>query len=210
VRKRPAVIFGSDGIEGCEYSFFEILSNSINEARAGYGKEINVTVSKDGVMTVEDFGRGVPLDWNEELGKYNWFIIFCELYTGAKRQCEEYNNYIFSLGLEGVGACVTQYVSEFMEVIAFTNGEKLSVKFKKGEPAGELEREPCPKDKTGTFIKWKADKEVFTDTDIPLDYFKTLLEKQATLNKGIKFTLEYEMKNGDVFKEEYFYNEETP
>ena len=112
VRKRPAVIFGSDGIEGCEHSFFEILSNSIDEYREGFGKQINVTVKRDKSLLVEDFGRGVPLDWNEKEGRYNWELVYCELYAGGKYRNTSGGAYEFSLGLNGLGACATQYASE--------------------------------------------------------------------------------------------------
>lgn len=206
VRKRPAVIFGSDGLEGCEHSFFEILSNSVDEAREGYGNVINVSVTKDGVMTVEDFGRGVPLDWNEKEQQYNWFLIFCEIYAGGKyNNNDEDGAYVFSLGLNGLGACATQYASEFMEVTSCSKGVKSFIKFKKGSPDSEFQKEPCAKNKTGTTIRWKADREVFTDTDIPLEFFKSVLKKQAVVNTGLKFTLKFEMKNGDIFTDEYYY-----
>lgn len=84
VRKRPAVIFGSDGVDGCEHSFFEILSNSIDEAREGYGKEIIVTKYLDKSIRVQDFGRGIPMDYNENEKEYNWKLVFCEMYAGGK------------------------------------------------------------------------------------------------------------------------------
>ena len=83
VRKRPAVIFGSDGLEGCEHSVFEILSNAVDEAKEGYGDLINTTVFRDGTIRIEDFGRGVPLDYNEKEGKYNWELVYCERYAGS-------------------------------------------------------------------------------------------------------------------------------
>jgi len=205
VRLRPAVIFGSEGLEGCQHSFFEILSNAVDEAREGYGTVINVEVTKDGVLSVEDFGRGVPLDWNEPYKQYNWYLVFCELYAGGKYNNEEGGAYEFSLGLNGLGACSTQYVSEFMEVYSCSRGVKSSIKFKKGYNVTDLMKEPCAKNKTGTLIRWKPDKEVFTNTDIPLDYFRTVLKKQAIVNPGIKFTLNFEKKNGERFKSEYYY-----
>ena len=116
VRKRPAVIFGSEGLEGCEHSFFEILSNSIDEAREGYGKEIKVTVYKDRTIEVDDHGRGVPLDFNKKEGRYNWELVYCELYAGGKYENNKKGAYKYSLGLNGLGACATQYSSEFMDV----------------------------------------------------------------------------------------------
>ena len=84
MRKRPAVIFGSDGLEGCEHSVFEILSNSVDEAREGFGNTINITAYSDRSIEVEDFGRGVPLGWNEAEGRYNWELVYSELYAGGK------------------------------------------------------------------------------------------------------------------------------
>ena len=117
VRKRPAVIFGSDGLEGCEHTFLEILANSVDEAREGYGNRILVTVRRDYEISVEDFGRGVPLGYNETENRFNWELIFCELYAGGKYDNnDEGGAYEYSLGLNGLGACATQYSSEYMHV----------------------------------------------------------------------------------------------
>lgn len=191
VRKRPAVIFGSDGLEGCEHSFFEILSNSIDEAREGYGTEINVTVFRDKSIRVEDFGRGVPLDYNEKEQRYNWELVYCELYAGGKYDNGSDNVYEFALGLNGLGACATQYSSEYMQVTSFSNKTKYSIDFEKGEPTGELQKEPFSKKRTGTVITWKPDLEVFTDINIPLEYFTETLKKQAVVNAGLHLNLNY-------------------
>jgi DNA gyrase subunit B len=205
VRKRPAVIFGSDGLEGCEHSFFEILSNAIDEYREGYGKQINVTVYKDKSITVEDFGRGVPLDWNENEGKYNWELVFCELYAGGKYQNTSGGAYEYSLGLNGLGACATQYSSEFMEVTAYSKGTKYTVSFKKGEPVSKLNKEPCPKTKTGTVIHWKPDLEVFTDINIPKEYYETTLKKQAVANEGLLLCLNWQNADGSFEASQFLY-----
>lgn len=206
VRKKPAVIFGSDGLEGCEHSFFEILSNSIDEAREGYGNEINIKVTRDKVITVEDFGRGVPLDWNENEQKYNWELVYCELYAGGKYDNDsEDSSYEWSLGTNGLGACATQYSSEFMDVTAYTNGTKYSISFKKGEPVGELTKEECPKKKTGTVVTWKPDLEVFTDINLSLDFFCNTLKKQAIVNSGLTLNIEYEDENFEKHKFSYLY-----
>ncbi|MDD6799101.1 MAG: toprim domain-containing protein [Firmicutes bacterium] len=194
VRKRPAVIFGSDGLEGCEHSVFEIISNSVDEAREGYGNVINITVYPDLSIEVEDFGRGVPLGFNEKEGRYNWELIYCELYAGGK-----YNNndgssaYEYSLGLNGLGACATQYSSEYMDVRSYNGGQCSSISFKKGEPVGELEiTELSKKEKrTGTVVRWKPDLDVFTDINIPLEYFSDMLKKQSVVNSGIRFHLKW-------------------
>jgi len=205
VRLRPGVMFGSVGLEGCEHSFFEILSNSIDEAREGYGNIMNVTVYKDRVMQVEDFGRGVPLDWNEKEQKFNWELVFCELYAGGKYTNNEGGAYEYSLGLNGLGACATQYSSEFMEVTAYTNGTKYSINFEKGEPVTELMKEPCPKTKRGTVIRWKSDTEVFTDTNIQRSFFSDILKKQAVVNAGLTLNLKWQNPDGSFETESYFY-----
>ncbi len=205
VRKRPAVIFGSDGLEGCEHSFFEILSNSIDEFREGYGKVINVTVDADHVMTVEDFGRGVPLDWNEKEQRYNWELVYCELYAGGKYDNDNGGAYEYSLGLNGLGACATQYASEFMEVTSYQRGTKYSIRFEKGEPVGTLEKEPCPKSKTGTVVRWKSDSDVFTDTNISLDFFTRTLRKQSVVNAGLTLHLNWQSPEGPFETQSFYY-----
>ena len=208
VRKRPGVIFGSDGLEGCEHSFFEILSNSVDEAREGYGSEIKITVFADKSLQVEDFGRGVPLGWNEKEGKYNWELVFCELYAGGK-----YNNnggdsaYQYSLGLNGLGACATQYSSEYMEVYSYDGAHLSTVSFKKGEPASEFSvRDLEKKEKrTGTVIKWRPDIEVFTDINIPHDFFADVLHRQAVVNSGIKFTLKLQQEDKSFTEQTFYY-----
>lgn len=205
VRLRPAVIFGSDGLEGCEHSFFEILSNSIDESREGYGKVINVTVDADHVMTVEDFGRGVPLDWNEKEQRYNWELVYCELYAGGKYDNANGGAYEYSLGLNGLGACATQYASEFMEVTSYQRGVKYSIRFEKGSPVGELQKTDCPKNKSGTVVRWKSDPEVFTDTDIPLEFFVRTLRKQAVVNAGLTLHFKWHSTEGTVVSETFYY-----
>ncbi len=205
VRLRPAVIFGSDGLEGCEHSFFEILSNSIDEAREGYGNIINVTVYKDHVMQVEDFGRGIPLDWNEKEQRYNWELVFCELYAGGKYDNNDGGAYEYSLGLNGLGACATQYASEFMQVTVYTGGIKYSINFEKGEPVTELIKEECPKNKRGTIIRWKSDSEVFTDIKIGREYFSDQIKKQAVVNGGLTLNLKWQNADGSFDTESYCY-----
>lgn len=207
VRKRPAVIFGSEGLEGCEHSFFEILSNSIDEAREGYGKEITVTVHKDGVIEVDDHGRGVPLDFNKKEGRYNWELVYCELYAGGKYENNKKGAYKYSLGLNGLGACATQYSSEFMDVYSYKNNTMYEIHFKKGKPCSELisrELERGEK-RTGTLTRWRPDLDVFTDTDIPREYYRDVLHKQAVVNAGLKLILKYQLSNGKFETEEFIY-----
>ena len=208
VRKRPAVIFGSDGLEGCEHSFFEILSNAVDEAREGHGSEIRVTAFRDRSIEVDDHGRGVPLGWNEAEKRWNWDLIYCELYAGGK-----YDNnggdsaYEYSLGLNGLGACATQYSSEYMNVYSYDGTTERSIRFRKGEPVSELaERELSRSEKrTGTVIRWKPDLDVFTDINIPAEFFRDTLHRQAVVNAGIGFILRVEEEDGTFTETVYRY-----
>ena len=204
VRKRPAVIFGSDGIEGCQHSVFEILSNSIDEAREGYGKEIIITKYADNSVEIEDFGRGIPVDYNKNEERYNWELVFCELYAGGKYNNAEAESYEFSLGLNGLGLCSTQYSSEYMDVEIRRDGTKFTLHFEKGENIGGLNREPYTGRKTGTKIHWKPDLEVFTDINISDEYFIDTIKRQAVVNAGINFIFRTE-KDGKFDVQEFKY-----
>lgn len=206
VRKRPAVIFGSDGLEGCCHSFFEILSNSIDEAREGYGNVIEVTRFLDGSIEVQDHGRGVPLDYNENEQRFNWELVYCELYAGGKYNNNDGGMYEYSLGLNGLGACATQYSSEYMDVTVVRDKTKYTLHFEKGENIGGLHKEPTRSVQTGTTQKWKPDREVFTDINIPLEYYQDTLEKQAMTNAGLKFVLYNETETGMELFEYYYEN----
>ena len=197
VRKRPAVIFGSDGIDGCQHSVFEILSNSIDEAREGYGKKITVTRYSDGSIEVEDHGRGIPVDYNENEKRYNWELVFSELYAGGKYNNNEGESYEFSLGMNGLGLCSTQYSSEYMDVDIRRDGYRYTLRFEKGEIVGKLKKEPYSKKDTGTKIHWKPDLEVFTDIDIQPEYFLDIMKRQAIVNAGIEFV--FRNQNGKSF-----------
>ena len=197
VRKRPAVIFGSDGIDGCQHSVFEILSNSIDEAREGYGKKIIVTRYADGSIEVEDFGRGIPVDYNKVEDRYNWELVFCEMYAGGKYNNNEGESYEFSLGMNGLGLCSTQYSSEYMDVEIRRDGMRHTLHFEKGENVGGLKKEPYNKKDTGTRIRWKPDLEVFTDIDIQPEYFLDVMKRQAIVNAGVEFI--FRNQNGKSF-----------
>ena len=196
VRKRPGVIFGSDGLEGCEHSFFEILSNAIDEAKAGFGNKIIVTRYKDKSITVQDFGRGIPVDFNKRENKYNWELLFCELYAGGKYNLDQFTNYEFSLGLNGLGLCATQYASEFMDVEIIRDGFKYNLKFEHGENIGGLTKENCTDEQTGSTLHWRPDLDVFTDIDIPYEYFVQTLKRQAVVYSPINLVLIWEAENG--------------
>ncbi len=196
VRKRPAVIFGSDGLEGCQHAVFEILSNSIDEAREGYGDRIITTCFSDGSIEVQDFGRGMPVDYNQKEDRFNWELIFCEMYAGGKYNTNEAENYEFSLGLNGLGACATQYASEYMDVEVRRDGYRYSLHFERGENVGGLKIEPYTKKDTGTTIRWKPDLEVFTDIDIPRDYYRDVMRRQAIVNNNLRFILKTQQDKG--------------
>ena len=207
VRKRPGVIFGSDGLEGCEHAMFEILSNAIDEARAGYGRLITVTRFADLSIQVEDQGRGCPVDWNEKEGRYNWELVFCELYAGGKYDNENSENYEFSLGLNGLGSCATQYASRYMDVTVWRDGKEYRLHFERGEIVGKLEvsEQTGNKKRTGTTIRWLPDLDVFTDIDIPVDYYRDVMRRQAVVNAGVTFRLKNETAAGKFETEEFVY-----
>ncbi len=209
VRKRPGVIFGSDGLDGCEHAVFEILSNAIDEAREGHGSVITVTRYEDKSIEVEDFGRGCPVDWNEKEQKYNWELVFCELYAGGKYNNTDGDNYEYSLGLNGLGTCATQYASAWFDAVIHRDGFEYTLHFEKGENIGGLRKEPYTGKKTGSRFHWKPDLDVFTDIDIPEAYFLDVLKRQAVVNAGVTFrfrnqaggkfeTTEFRYENGIV------------
>ena len=207
VRKRPAVIFGSDGLEGCEHAVFEILSNAIDEARAGHGDCITITRYEDHSVEVEDFGRGCPVDWNEAEQKYNWELVFCELYAGGKYDNDEGESYEYSLGLNGLGACATQYSSRWFDAEIVRDGYQYKLHFERGENVGGLMKSPTQRKRTGSRFHWLPDLDVFTDINVPVDYFHDICKRQAVVNAGVTFrfrnqagsgfeTTEYRYPNG--------------
>ena len=205
VRKRPAVIFGSDGIDGCQHSVFEIISNSIDEAREGYGNKIIITKFLDKSIEVQDYGRGMPVDWNSKYNRYNWELLFCEMYAGGKYNTNEGGSYEYSLGLNGLGLCSTQFASEYMDAEIHREGKCYTLHFEKGVIVGDMKEEPYPKRDTGTRIKWRPDLDVFTDIDISIDYLKEILERQAIVNDGLKFVLKNQISESRFETTEFCY-----
>ena len=202
VRKRPAVIFGSDDLEGCKHAVFEILSNAIDEAREGHGDTIIVTRYEDLSVEVEDFGRGCPVDYNEKEKRYNWELVFCEMYAGGKYG-ENGENYEYSLGLNGLGSCATQYASEFFDATVRRDGFRYDLHFEKGRNKGGLKKEPTDRGrKTGSRFHWRPDRQVFTDINIPVEYYRDVLKRQAVVNPGVKFIFRCQV--GKKFEEEQF------
>ena len=193
VRLRPAVIFGSDSIDGCEHAVFEILSNSIDEARQGFGKEITVTKFLDKSVEIEDKGRGIPVDFNNKENRFNWELVFCEMYAGGKYNNDNAASYEYSLGLNGLGLCATQYASEYMDVNIRRDGFKYTLHFEKGNIVGDMKKETYNKKDTGSVIKWRPDLEVFTDIDIPREFYIDTIKRQAIVNSGILFHFKEEI-----------------
>ena len=205
VRKRPAVIFGSDGLEGCEHAVFEILSNAIDEAREGHGDTIIVTRYLDHSIEVEDFGRGCPVDWNEAEGRYNWELVFCELYAGGKYQNNAGGDYEYSLGLNGLGACATQYASKYFDAVIRRDGCRYDLHFEHGELVGEMKKSPADRKKTGSCFRWLPDLDVFTDIDVPVEFFEDTLKRQAVVNAGVTFRFRREIAPGKFDTRDFLY-----
>ena len=205
VRKRPAVIFGSDGLEGCQHAVFEILSNAIDEAREGHGDIITVTRYSDKSIEVEDFGRGCPVDWNENEKRFSWELVFCELYAGGKYANDEGESYEYSLGLNGLGSCATQYASEYFDAVIYRDGFKYTLHFEKGENVGGLQKEPADRKKTGSLFRWRPDLSVFTDISVPAEYFTETLRRQAVVNAGILFRFRNQREDGKFETTEFKY-----
>ncbi len=205
VRKRPAVIFGDDGLDGCQHAAFEIISNAVDEARAGFGTKIYVTRYLDHSIEVQDFGRGMPVDYNPNEDRYNWELLFCEMYAGGKYDPETSGGYEFALGLNGLGLCSTQYASAYMDAEIRTGGFVYTLHFERGENVGGLKKEPYAKRDTGTRIRWLPDLEVFTDINIPLAYYQDVLKRQAVVNKGLRLILKNEISPNKFETFEYLY-----
>ena len=205
MRKRPAVIFGSDGLDGCEHAVFEILSNAIDEAREGHGDLVIVTRYEDHSIEVEDFGRGCPVDWNEKEGRYNWELVFCELYAGGKYDNNAGGDYEFSLGLNGLGACATQYASRYFDAVIRRDGFKYTLHFERGEIVGQLKKEPADRKKTGSTFRWLPDLDVFTDINIPKEYYEDTLKRQAVVNAGVTFRFRNETAPGKFETTDFYY-----
>ena len=170
---------------------------------------ITVTRYADQSIEVEDFGRGCPVDWNEREQKFNWELVFCELYAGGKYGSGDGDNYEYSLGLNGLGSCATQYASEYFDAVIHRDGFEYSLHFEKGENVGGLKKEPYSGRKTGSRFHWKPDLEVFTDINIPAEYYLDVMKRQAVVNAGVTFrfrnqvgakfeTTEFKYENGIV------------
>ena len=206
IRKRPGVMLGSDGLDACQHTMFEILSNSIDEARGGYGNLITVTRYQDLSIQVEDQGRGCPVDWNAKEGRYNWELVYCELYAGGKYDASG-NSYEYSLGTNGLGVFATQASSRYMDVTVWREGKEYRLHFERGEIVGKLEVTELTTNKrrTGTCTRWLPDLDVFTDIQIPVEYFRDVMKRQAVVNAGVTFRFRNQLENGKFETEDFYY-----
>ena len=232
VRTRPASVLGSNGIEGARHGFTEIVGNSSDEATAGFGDKLEISYYKDGGVSVRDYGRGVPMGYNEKKKMMNWFLVFNEMYAGGKyedyqdelKKIKDWStfdpkdyNYLFSIGLNGLGAASTQYTSSYFTAISYRDGVATEMDFEGGYPIitiGEQTLVATPKnlqkyieevdpefnikmyepkqyetdEPNGTFIRWKPDATVFTDVDITFKWIQDKCEAVAYIS-GISVNL---------------------
>ena len=205
VRKRPAVIFGSDSLDGCLHAVFEILSNAVDEAREGHGDLIVMTHYLDQSVEIEDFGRGCPVDWNPVENRYNWELVFCELYAGGKYENNDGGSYGYSLGLNGLGTCATQYASRWFDAVIRRDGFKYTLHFERGDLVGEMKKEPADRKKTGSCFRWLPDNEVFTDTRLESAALEDMLHRQSAINGGVTFRFRKEVSPGKYETKDFLY-----
>ena len=195
IRKRPASMLGSGGLDGAKHTFWEIVGNTLDEISSGYGDQIEVKYyPEDGSISVRDFGRGVPLTWSEKEQDWGWSMVYNTLYAGGKMDdpktvligFDDWNNfkfsdysYLASIGLNGVGAACSQFTSEYFDVVSYRDGKEYSMHFEKGYPAWEELHVSEQSQPNGTFVKWKPDSEVFTDVNITFAWLKTVCEDMS-------------------------------
>ena len=199
VRKRPAMYIGSTNSSGLHHLVWEVVDNAVDEALSGYGKNITVTLHKDGSCSVLDEGRGIPVGINKETGRPGVEIVFTELHAGGKFNSSVYKS---AGGLHGVGASVTNALSDWVDVTVFQDGGIYHLRFENGghlvtplEKIGESK-------KHGTLVRFKPDGTIFSTTDFKYDTIASHLQESAFLMKGVRFIINDE-RSGD--KQEFFY-----
>lgn len=202
IRNRPANTLGSDDITGAKHVLLELTGNSLDEAKGGFGDTVVITKYKDLSLSVEDKGRGVPMQFNDVENEWNYYLVFGRLHSGGKYEKEDGDAYADAVGLSGLGAAAAQLSSEYFYVRSRRDGYCYEIETKDGEFVNELKETKEDYDSTGTFIKWRSSLDVFTDIDIPIEDIKEYAEEQSIVNKGIKMIVVDEANN-EVF--EYFY-----
>ncbi|MCD5518197.1 DNA topoisomerase IV subunit B [Lactobacillus delbrueckii subsp. allosunkii] len=199
VRKRPGMYIGSTDIHGLNQLVYEIVDNSVDEAMAGFGQEINVTIHEDNSVTVQDFGRGMPTGMHAS-GRPTIEVILTVLHAGGKFTEQ---NYKTSGGLHGVGSSVVNALSSYMKVHVVRDGKAYEEEFQNGgHPIGTLRCLGATKEKTGTTITFKPDPIIFSTTKYNYETIQERIRESAFLLKGVKFTLTDERtpKHHDVFQ----------
>ena len=202
VRKRPGMYIGSTGPKGLHHLVYEIVDNSVDEALAGYCTHIEVEILPDNVITVRDNGRGIPVDMNEEEGLPAVTVVLTVLHAGGKFGGSGYK---VSGGLHGVGSSVVNALSEWFEIEVSRQGHTYHQRFERGDIKTDL-TVIADTEATGTFIKFKADPEIFTETTVyEYEVLERRLREQAFLNAGLSITLTDRRDEGDIRREEFCY-----
>ena len=199
VRKRPAMYIGSSNAAGLHHLVWEIVDNAVDEALSGYGKTIEVTIHSDGSLSVLDEGRGIPCGINKETGRPAVEIVFTELHAGGKFNSAVYKS---AAGLHGVGAAVTNALSEWLDVQVFQNGNIYHLRFEQGGKLKQKLEVIGQSKKHGTFVRFKPDKQIFSTVDFKWDTIANHLQESAFLMKGVRFVLREE-KTGQ--EQEFLY-----
>ena len=209
VRKRPAMYIGDVSTKGLHHLAYEVIDNSIDEALAGYCKNIDVTINEDRSITVKDDGRGIPVDIHEKEKRSALEVVMTLLHAGGKFDKDSYK---VSGGLHGVGVSCVNALSSHLEVITYRNNNIYKQEYKRGRPLYDV-KQIGKTDKTGTEVKFTPDNTIFITTDFNFEILSTRLRELAFLNKGIRLTVtdlrEFEDNgNGNEYRSESFYSEE--
>lgn len=227
VRLRPEALLGSKGVDGARHTIYEIIGNASDEKLAGYGEDLDIELHTDGSVSVRDYGRGVPLGWNEKEQNWNYYLIYEELYAGGKyddyqdilREIKDWDNfkvtdfpYLFKVGLNGLGAAATQCTSEFCTVISYRDGISRRMDYENGVHILDELLEEKTDEPNGTYVHWKPDRRVFSDVEIGSKWLDKLCKSLSYVSgynvrftsKGStkeykKSTIEDEMRNDTGF-----------
>lgn len=201
VRKRPAMYIGSTNSTGLHHLVWEVVDNGVDEALSGFGSKITVTIHKDGSLSVEDQGRGIPVDIQRKYGVPAVQLIFTTLHSGGKFSNKVYTS---SAGLHGVGASVTNALSEWLEVTVFKHGKIHKMRFENGgKDISPLEVLGTTR-KTGSLIRFKPDPKIFSTVDFKWEIISSRLRESAFLLKNVRFVIKDERTGQE---QEYFYTE---
>ncbi len=201
VRERPGMYIGSTSTLGLHHLIWEIVDNAVDEANEGYGKNITVTIHSDGSLEVEDQGRGVPYNYNAKEKLNGFQIVYQTLHGGGKF---DESNYKSAGGLHGVGAAVTNALSEWMEVHSYRDGVDHFARFEKGGSKFSGIKEKGATSKRGTNVRFLPDPTIFEDTTFNFDRIAQHLDDQACLTKGVTFHL-IDERSGR--KQDFFYQD---